>query len=254
MQNLSQRPPRRILFAIFAIALAGFLSVAWASSHLSADTVQTSAGPLVITPIGHGSVMLSHGGKVIHVDPTAATDYTGAPQADLILITDVHGDHQDPEMVSELSKSGTIVVAPAAVQSTVTQALPIANGEKSIFVGIEVEAVPMYNLTRGPAPGKLFHDKGRGNGYILTLGGKRVYLAGDTACTPEMKALANIDIAFIPMNLPYTMPPDEAAACAKAFQPGIVYPYHFRGSDLDEFSSALAGTPGVEVRIRKWYE
>jgi len=110
----------------------------------------------------------------------------------------------------------------------------------------------MYNLTRGPAPGQLYHPKGRGNGYLLTLGGKRVYIAGDTACTPEMRALTNIDVAFLPMNLPYTMPPTEAAACAKAFEPHIVYPYHYRGSDLKAFADALKGEP-IEVRLRDWY-
>ena len=110
----------------------------------------------------------------------------------------------------------------------------------------------MYNLQRGPAAGQLFHDKGRGNGYIVTLGGKRIYIAGDTECTPEMKALKNIDVAFVPMNLPYTMPPSEAADCVKAFKPKIVYPYHYRGQNLDEFANALKGT-GIDVRIRDWY-
>ena len=128
----------------------------------------------------------------------------------------------------------------------------IANGEKKTIDGVEIEAVPMYNLQRGPAAGQLFHTKGRGNGYIVTLGGKRIYLAGDTECTPEMKALKNIDVAFVPMNLPYTMPPNEAADCVKAFKPKIVYPYHYMGSDLKEFEDALKGS-GVEVRIRDWY-
>ena len=110
----------------------------------------------------------------------------------------------------------------------------------------------MYNLQRGPSPGQLFHDKGRGNGYVVTLGGKRLYIAGDTECTPEMKALKDIDVAFVPMNLPYTMPPSEAAECVKAFKPKIVYPYHYRGQNLDEFASALKGS-GVDVRIRDWY-
>jgi L-ascorbate metabolism protein UlaG (beta-lactamase superfamily) len=110
----------------------------------------------------------------------------------------------------------------------------------------------MYNLQRGPAPGQFFHPKGRGNGYILTLGGKRLYIAGDTECTPEMRALKNIDIAFIPMNLPYTMPPAEAAECVKAFKPKVVYPYHYRGQNPEEFKAALKGEP-VEVRLLDWY-
>jgi len=111
----------------------------------------------------------------------------------------------------------------------------------------------MYNLVRGPSPGKLFHDKGRGNGYVLTLGGRHLYLSGDTECIPEMKALKNIDIAFVCMNLPYTMPPEEAGQCVKAFMPKIVYPYHYRDSDLSVFTNALKSEKGVEVRLRKWY-
>ena len=118
--------------------------------------------------------------------------------------------------------------------------------------GISIEAVPMYNLQRGPAAGQLFHTKGRGNGYIVTLGGKRVYFAGDTECTAEMKALKDIDVAFIPMNLPYTMPPSEAAACVKAFKPKIAIPYHYQGQKPEEFQAALKGS-GIEVRLLNWY-
>jgi L-ascorbate metabolism protein UlaG (beta-lactamase superfamily) len=129
----------------------------------------------------------------------------------------------------------------------------IKNGQSKDLMGINVEAIPMYNLTRGPQPGSVFHDKGRGNGYVLTLGDKRVYISGDTECTPEMKALKNIDVAFVCMNVPYTMTTTEAAACVKAFQPKIVYPYHFRGSNLDEFKTAMADQKNVEVRVRNWY-
>jgi len=110
----------------------------------------------------------------------------------------------------------------------------------------------MYNLVRGPSEGQLFHDKGRGNGYVLTLGGKRIYIAGDTECTPEMRALQDIDVGFVPMNLPYTMTPEEAAECVRAFSPDVVYPYHFRGQDVNVFANALRDTP-VEVRVRSWY-
>ena len=110
----------------------------------------------------------------------------------------------------------------------------------------------MYNLQRGPSAGQLFHTKGRGNGYVVTLGGKRLYFAGDTECTPEMKALKNIDVAFIPMNLPFTMPPAEAAECAKTFVPKVAIPYHYQGQNPQEFQAALKGS-GVEVRLLKWY-
>src|SRR3990170_4697551 len=137
------------------------------------DLVQTSSGDLRITPINHASLMLELGGKVIHVDPvSAAGDSAGLPQADLILLTDLHPDHMDRAIIDKLKKAGTNVLAPAAVQKTITEAQTIANGEKKTVAGIEIEAVAMYNLTRGPGPGQLFHEKGRGNGYILNLGGK----------------------------------------------------------------------------------
>jgi L-ascorbate metabolism protein UlaG (beta-lactamase superfamily) len=218
-----------------------------------ADTISTSKGPLKITPIKHASVMLEFGGKVIHVDPWSQGDYTGLPKADVIFITDIHGDHMDPPKIADIKKEGTVIVAPAAVAKTVTEATVINNGENKTIAGIQVEAVPMYNLVRGPSAGKLFHDKGRGNGYVLTLGGKRVYFSGDTEGVPEIRALKNIDIAFVTMNLPYTMPPEEAADCVKAFKPRIVYPYHYRNSDLNVFTNALKDEKEIEVRLRNWY-
>ncbi len=217
------------------------------------DSVQTAEGVLKITPVTHGSLMLEYKGKVIHIDPWCRGDYTGLPKADLILITDIHGDHLDPAQVKKLKKSGTQVVAPQAVAQTVTEVLVLQNGQKKVVAGLQIEAVAMYNHKRGPSPGKLYHDKGRGNGYVVTLGDKRVYISGDTACISEMKALTDIDIAFVTMNLPYTMPPEEAAECVKAFKPRIVYPYHYRGSDLNVFTRALEAHPDIEVRLRDWY-
>ena len=230
------------LFATFANLVAG-----------SPDSVQTAEGVLNITPVTHGSLMLKFKGKVIHIDPWGRGDYTGLPNAALILITDIHGDHLDPAQVQKLKKSGTQIVTPQAVAQTVTEAVVLHNGQKKTVAGLGIEAVAMYNHKRGPSPGKLYHDKGRGNGYVLTLGGKRVYISGDTACIPEMKALTDIDIAFVTMNLPYTMPPEEAAECVAAFKPKIVYPYHYRGSDLNVFTRALESHPDIEVRIRDWY-
>ena len=235
-----------------------FLASSWvllgkATPLPGADTIQASGGDIVITPVRHGSVMIQHGGKVFHVDPWSQGDYSELPKADVILITDIHGDHMDPAMVEKLSKASTLVLAPAAVAETVVQAQVIRNGQAMSYAGFKVEGVPMYNLARGPRPGALYHDKGRGNGYVLTLGEKRLYFSGDTACTREMKALENIDVAFVCMNLPYTMTPEEAAGCVAAFRPKIVYPYHYRGSDLSKFQGALANQPGVEVRLRDWY-
>jgi L-ascorbate metabolism protein UlaG (beta-lactamase superfamily) len=172
-------------------------------------------------------------------------------------VTDIHGDHLSPEGLAKVRREGAPVVMPAAAREKAGDAVPapietLANGERKTIAGVQVEAVPMYNLQRGPEPGQLFHTKGRGNGYIITLGAQRVYFAGDTECVPEIKALKNIDVAFVPMNLPYTMPPAEAAECVKAFRPRIVYPYHFRGQDPQEFQKALEGS-GVEVRILDWY-
>jgi L-ascorbate metabolism protein UlaG (beta-lactamase superfamily) len=176
----------------------------------------------------------------------------GLPPADLILLTDIHPDHLDMGLIAKVSEAGTEIIAPPAVVKTVTNAMAVSNGESKDWDGWKIEAVPMYNMKRGPSEGKLFHDKGRGNGYVLTYGGKRFYLSGDTEAIPEMKALKNIDVAFVCMNLPYTMPPEEAAEAVKAFHPKIVIPYHYRGSDLSVFKKGLEGT-GIEVRILDWY-
>jgi len=226
---------------LLALGLAGF--------SLAADML----GEVTITPIHHGSLILQFGGKVIHIDPWSEGNYSSAPRADYLLITDIHGDHLDKAMVDKLKKETTVVIAPAAVAKTILEAQVINNGEKKKFGDLEVEAVPMYNLQRGPQPGALYHTKGRGNGYVLTLGGKRIYISGDTEAIPEMRALKNIDVAFVCMNLPYTMTPEEAAAGVKAFRPKVVYPYHYRGSDLKVFAAALANEKGIEVRLREWY-
>jgi L-ascorbate metabolism protein UlaG (beta-lactamase superfamily) len=216
------------------------------------QTFESSAGPIKITPVYHATMVLEAGGKVIIVDPAKPAVFTGLPQADLILITDIHADHMDPAMIASVSKAGTEIIAPPAVVKTVTAASPLSNGEKKNWSGWTIEAIPMYNLTRGPEAGKLYHDKGRGNGYVLTYGGTRIYLSGDTENIPEMRALKNIDVAFICMNLPYTMTPEEAADAVKAFHPKVAIPYHYRGSDLSVFKKALEGT-GIDVRLLEWY-
>jgi L-ascorbate metabolism protein UlaG (beta-lactamase superfamily) len=205
-----------------------------------------------ITPVRHASLMIEADGKIIHVDPWSQGNYDGLPKADLIVITDIHGDHFDPKAIDSLKKAGTTVIAPAVVADKLGGAKVLSNGQKTDWEQWSIEAIPMYNLKRGPSEGKFFHDKGRGNGYIMTYAGTRFYIAGDTEGTPEMLALKNIDVAFIPMNLPYTMPPEEAAHAVRAFHPKIVYPYHYRGSDLAAFEKALQGS-GIDVRIRDWY-
>jgi L-ascorbate metabolism protein UlaG (beta-lactamase superfamily) len=236
-----------LVFSVVVVLASGAI---WAGG---ADTISADGGDIKITPILHGSVQVEFGGLAIYLDPWTRGDYSQAPVADLILVTDIHGDHLDTEAIGKLSQEKTTLIVPEAAAGQVEGETVMANGEKVEISGVGIEAVPMYNLKRGPEEGKVFHDRGRGNGYILTLGGKRVYFAGDTACTPDMKALEEIDVAFVPMNLPYTMPPAEAAECVRAFAPKIVYPYHYRGSDLDEFTSALEDEPEIEVRIREWY-
>ncbi|HET8549651.1 MAG TPA: MBL fold metallo-hydrolase [Bryobacteraceae bacterium] len=231
------------------LLLAG---AAFAQSTRPAEEFRTSAGPVRITPIRHASLMIEAGGQTIAVDPWSQGSYEGVPQADLILITDIHGDHFDSAAIAKVRKSGSVVIAPKAVVEKFPEATPIANGEKRDWSKWTIEAVPMYNLKRGPSEGKLYHDKGRGNGYVLSYGGTRIYIAGDTEGIPEMRALRNIDVAFIPMNLPYTMTPEEAADAVRAFKPKVVYPYHYRGSDTNAFASALAGS-GIDVRLRNWY-
>jgi L-ascorbate metabolism protein UlaG (beta-lactamase superfamily) len=238
-----------IAVLICSLMAQGLLAYAAADA---AQVFSTSAGPVKITPLNHASTLIEAGGKTIYLDPAKPVKFSRLPKADLILITDIHPDHMDPDSIKEVSKAGTDILAPPAVVQTVTTAKPIGNGETKSWQGWTIEAIPAYNLQRGPEPGKLFHDKGRGNGYVLTYGGKRFYLSGDSEGVPEMRALKNIDVAFVCVNLPYTMPPEEAAEAVKAFHPKIVIPYHYRGSNLKVFQKALEGT-GIEVRLLNWY-
>jgi L-ascorbate metabolism protein UlaG (beta-lactamase superfamily) len=188
--------------------------------------------------------------------PEQMAHFTALKPATLILITDIHTDHLDPRAIAALKTSTTRLIVPPAASTRLLDvhgAETMANGDTKSIAGVTVEAVPMYNMRPDPESGALFHTKGRGNGYVVTVGGKRIYIAGDTSCTPEMRALKDIDVAFLPMNLPFTMPPSEAAECAKALKPRIVYPYHYFGSDLKDFEAALEGT-GIEVRLRDWYK
>jgi len=216
------------------------------------DKIPATGGDITIQPLNHATLQLTWAGHVIDVDPVAQADYTGMAAADIILITDIHSDHLDPATIAKVRKPTTKIVAPSDAASKLDAPIVMANGETKTVDGISIAAVPMYNLTRGPAAGQLYHDKGRGNGYVVTLGGKRIYIAGDTEGVPEMRALKNIDVAFVPMNLPYTMTPAEAADAVKAFAPKIVYPYHYRGQEPADFAAALKGT-GIDVRLRDWY-
>jgi L-ascorbate metabolism protein UlaG (beta-lactamase superfamily) len=183
------------------------------------------------------------------------TRFEGLPAPTLILLTHTHTDHLDPRVIQTLRGPNTRVIVPTSATTMmldVTGAETMTNGERKAIGEFLVEAVPMYNPAPDPKLGTVFHPRGRGNGYVVTMGGSRIYVAGDTGCTPEMRSVANIDIAFVPMNLPYTMTPTEAAACVRALRPKIVYPYHYFDSDPRAFAAALRGSD-IEVRIRDWY-
>jgi L-ascorbate metabolism protein UlaG (beta-lactamase superfamily) len=228
-----------------------------AAPERPSDTIKTAKGDLRIIPIHHGTVLFELGDKAYYVDPFHEGNLDGLPKADVVFITHAHPDHFDPTALDKIRKPSTIIVAPPSVAEKLplgyNGTIVMKNGDTQTVGDVGVEAVPMYNLKRGPSAGKLFHEKGWGDGFVLTLGDERIYLSGDTECTPEMRALKRIDIAFVCMNLPYTMPPSEAAQCIQAFKPKIVYPYHYRGSDLRDLDKGLAGQSGIEVRKRDWY-
>lgn len=223
-----------------------------AAGKFEQDIIETGAGGLEITFIGHGTLMFTFGGRVIHVDPVGEyADYQTLPKADLILITHEHGDHLDAKVVELLRQPSTRVVLNQAGASQVPGGIVMKNGEMKTEDGLQIEAVPAYNLVHLRPGGEPFHPKGDGNGYIITFGGKRVYVAGDTENTPELKALKNIDIAFLPMNLPYTMTPEMVADAARAFKPKILYPYHYGSTNTGKLVDLLKDSPEIEVRIRK---
>ncbi|MBN2320978.1 MAG: MBL fold metallo-hydrolase [Acidobacteria bacterium] len=223
-------------------------TVVYGQGEFLEDIVKTSGGDLKITCIGHASLMFTFSGKVIHIDPTTMVypDYASLPKADLVLVTHEHGDHMDVKAIDAIRTPDTKVVSNAASAKSISDAIIMKNGEKQTVAGISIEAVPAYNLE------KPFHPKGNGNGYILTFGDKRIYVAGDTENVPEMKALKGIDVAFLPMNQPYTMTPEQVADAARAMMPRILYPYHYRFGETDtgKLVDLLKDEPGIEVRLR----
>ena len=235
----------RLWLGISMVVLLSSACAAFPQKQLQEDIIKTAGGDLKITCIGHGTLMFTFGGKVIHVDPvSSAADYANLPKADLILITHEHGDHLDAKAIQAVSTAQTIIAVNPGSAKAQPQATVIRNGETKTLAGFKVEAVPAYNLE------KSFHPKGNGNGYIITFGDARVYVAGDTENIPEMKSLKDIAVAFLPMNLPFTMTPEMVADAARAFRPRILYPYHFGNTDTNALVNLLKGEKGIEVRIR----
>ncbi len=243
------------LFVLLLFALQAY------SQRPEADHFKTAEGDLTIQPVLHGTLMIQFNGKTMYVDPyggSAAFDGLGKP--DLILITDIHGDHLDEKTLDAIEAEGIPIVAPQAVKDKMSEKYKnsttvVNNGGSHEEMGIQIQAIPMYNLPESPDEK---HVKGRGNGYVLTMGDKRIYISGDTEDIPEMRALKDIDIAFVCMNLPYTMDINQAASAVLEFEPAVVYPYHYRGrpdiSDTEAFKALVdAGSKDIEVRLRNWY-
>lgn len=220
------------------------------------DRFETSNGQLMIHPVRHASFVMEWNKQTIYVDPVGGAKlYSRFPKADVILITHIHGDHLDPKTLEGVIKPETRIIAPASVVQMLPAPLQkptstLASGSTNASLPFPIEAIAAYNTTEDRLK---YHPRGRDNGYVVTLGGKRVYISGDTEETPEMRALKDIDIAFVCMNLPYTMDVEQAAKAVRAFHPKVVFPYHYRGSDLERFKQLLATDSDVEVRIRDWY-
>ncbi len=224
----------------------------YSQSTFEEDVIKTSGGDLKITFIGHGTLMFTYGGKVIHVDPVSgAADYAKMPKADITLVTHDHGDHLDLEAIEAVSKEATKLLYTEKCAEKLDGGTVMKNGDERAVGGFNIKAIPAYNLLHKRDNGQAFHPRGVGNGYLVTFGDKVVYIAGDSENTVEMKGLKDVDVAFLPMNLPYTMTPEMVADAAKAFRPKILYPYHFGETDTSVLVSLLEGEEGVEVRLRK---
>ncbi|WP_422004987.1 MBL fold metallo-hydrolase [Roseivirga pacifica] len=248
----------KIKLTFLLLFLGGILT---AQELTEPDFISTNKGELKIQPVTHGSLVLEWDGKIIYVDPYGGANlYEGLKAPDYILITDIHGDHLNPATLNEVATSNAKIYVPQAVYDQMpedlkSQANVVSNGASRKVDGFTITAIPMYNL---PESEDAFHTKGRGNGYVLGLGGKKVYISGDTEDIPEMRRLKNIDIAFVCMNLPYTMTVDAAADAVLAFKPKTVYPYHYRGteglSDVNKFKSTVnEGNKSIDVKLKNWY-
>lgn len=241
---------RQMLFIGFlcmSIETAGY-----AGNAFETDEVKTANGDLEITFIGHGSLMFSFGGKIIHIDPfSRLTDYSKLPKADMIFLTHEHSDHLDLKALENLRTDRTKIILTENCARQVKGGIIMRNGDVQTIDGLKIEAVAAYNLVHMRSEGVPYHPKGNGNGYVITFGDKKIYVAGDTENIPEMKQLKDIDYAFLPMNLPYTMTPEMVADAARMFKPAVLYPYHYGNTDPSKLVELMKDTPEVEIRIRK---
>lgn len=219
-----------------------------AQKKFETDVFITSKGKLTIYFIGHGTLMFDFNGKIIHVDPwTKLADYNNLPKADIILVTHQHGDHFDTTAIKQLTKKNTKLVVNDAIYEMINNGIVMKNGDIKTIDSVKIEAVMAYNIT--PDRDK-FHPKGRDNGYVINFGNRRVYVAGDTENIPEMAFLSNIYIAFLPMNQPYTMVPEQVVKAVEMFNPAILYPYHYGETDVSKLTALMANHPKTEVRIK----
>jgi L-ascorbate metabolism protein UlaG (beta-lactamase superfamily) len=226
-----------------------------AEKSYETDVITTSAGDLAMTFLGHGTLMFTFNEQVIHIDPfSRVADYAALPEADLALITHEHQDHLDLAALEEILTEETVVILTEIcadrVEGSVGDFVVLQSGDVYAAAGLEVEALPAYNIVHTRPGGQPFHPPGNGVGYVLTFGDTKVYVAGDTEDIPEMRALTGIDVAFLPMNLPYTMTPEQVADAARAFRPKLLYPYHYGDTDTGKLVELLRDEPGIEVRVR----
>lgn len=240
-------------FAAIAMTIS-FTTGCFASGNFQTDEFKTKSGKTVtITAIKHASLRIQYDGLEIQVDPVVKlepqTNYSTFPKADVILITHEHFDHCDPAAIAALKKNGTQIIVNPAVQKKLGSGTALKNGESlTIAKGIQIEAVPAYNTSPGHTQ---FHPKGRDNGYVLTIDGLRIYIAGDTEDIPEMAALTDIDVAFLPCNQPYTMTPEQVAKAAKTIKPKTLFPYHYSETPIKRVAELLKGE-SIDVRIRNY--
>jgi L-ascorbate metabolism protein UlaG (beta-lactamase superfamily) len=239
-------------FLIIGEIFVLFFSLILFPGDFEKDVFETSEGELTITFIGHGTLMMEFSGKIIHIDPVPRyADYSQMPKGDLILVTHSHGDHFDTETIDLLKKSSTELVLSGLCYEQYGEGKVMKNGDSGTYADIKIDAVPAYNIKHMRSGDTPYHPKGEGNGYVLHLGDKKVYVAGDTENIPEMANLKNIDIAFLPMNVPYTMTPEMAADAAKMFKPKILYPYHYGNTDTGQLLKLMQNQTDTEVRIRE---